>query len=81
MKLTEELQEVQNIFSVELTPTVLSEYKSNICRIAQGTYMHKSITKIYHVNKYTYILCVYIPSSLKVSWHQISMKFVAQIFM
>ena len=37
MKMTEELREMQNYFTIELTPHVLSEFKSNICQIAQGT--------------------------------------------
>ena len=37
-KLTDELNEKQLDFTEELTPDVLSQYKSYICQIAQGVY-------------------------------------------
>jgi len=36
--ITDELNEKQLDFTEELTPDVLSQYKSYICQIAQGVY-------------------------------------------
>jgi len=38
IKLTDELNTKQLDFTEELTPDVLSQYKSYICRIAQGVF-------------------------------------------
>lgn len=39
VKLTDQLKEMQQSFTEDLTSDVLSQYKSYICRIAQGSYV------------------------------------------
>ena len=46
MKMTEELHEMEKCFTIELTPSVFSRFKSSICKIAQGVHVHAHVYMI-----------------------------------
>ena len=50
-KLTDELKEMQQEFTEELTSDVLCQYKSNICQIAQGMYIVKQQYTLLYIHR------------------------------